>query len=62
MNQTLEKTILGGLLVTTLAGFYISLDKAEKMTRVNPTNEVVFCYKTIQTTNEVSTTNTSYKN
>ena len=62
MNQTLEKTLLWSALVATMTCMYISLDKASKMNQINPTNNVVFCYKTIPTTNDVSETNTSYKN
>ena len=62
MKTDLTKILCWTGLVGTMAAFYITLDKAEKMNRVNPTNDVVFCYKTVQPTNEVSATNTSYKN
>jgi hypothetical protein len=62
MNQTLEKTLLWGGLIATIGTMYAFLDKASKMTQVNPTNNIVFSYKTIQQTNQYETTNTNFKN
>lgn len=62
MNQTLDNIIVGGLLATTFAGFYLSLDKASKMTQVNPTNPVVLYFKTPTNQHDSTETNLNYSN
>ena len=62
MNDKLVNILCWAGLVGTMATGYAFLDRAEKMTRVNPENKTVLYFKTVQPTNEVLETNTSYKN